>query len=172
MPQIEVSFDIDANGILKVSAKDRGTGKEQNITISGSGGLSDDEIKEMVTDAEGHAEEDQERRRKVEAHNRLDQMIYTTEKTFEETKEKLSAEDKGEFETTLADARKALESDDTEAMDGAAEKLTALAHKMAEKIYQDAGAGQPGGPTDGGQAAPADEEEVIDAEYVDVEDKD
>jgi molecular chaperone DnaK len=172
VPQIEVSFDIDANGILKVSAKDKGTGKEQNITITGSGGLSDDEIKAMVSDAEGHADEDRERRKKVEAHNRLDQAIYATEKSFEETKEKLSAEDKGEFESTLADARKALESDDLETMEGAIQKLTSLSHKMAEKIYQEAGGAGAAGPSEGQQeAASGDDEEVIDAEYVDVDDK-
>jgi molecular chaperone DnaK len=145
VPQIEVSFDIDANGILKVSAKDKGTGKEQNITITGSGGLSDNEIKEMVTDAEGHADEDRERRKKVEAHNRLVQMIYATEKTFEETKDKLSTEDKG-----------------------AIESLTGLSHKMAEKIYQQTG-GDPGaGPGESQEATAEEDDEVIDAEYVDV----
>jgi molecular chaperone DnaK len=174
MPQIEVSFDIDANGILKVSAKDKGTGKEQNITITGSGGLSDNEIKEMVTDAEGHAEEDQERRKKVETHNRLDQMIYATEKTFEETKEKLSAEDQGQFESTLAEARAALESDDTASMESAVESLTALSHKMAEKIYQESGGDPTGGAgaADGQEATAESDDEVIDAEYVDVGDKD
>jgi molecular chaperone DnaK len=168
VPQIEVSFDIDANGILKVSAKDKGTGKEQNITITGSGGLSDNEIKEMVTDAEGHADEDLERRKKVEAHNRLDQMIYATEKTFEETKEKLSTEDKGEFESALAEAKKALESDEAEAMEGAIESLTGLSHKMAEKIYQQTG-GDPGaGPGESQEATAEEDDEVIDAEYVDV----
>jgi molecular chaperone DnaK len=178
VPQIEVSFDIDANGILKVSAQDKGTGKEQNITITGSGGLKDEEIKEMVTDAEGHAEEDKERRRKVETHNRLDQMIYSTEKTFEETKEKLSADDQGEFETALGEAKKALESDEVATMEGAIESLTALSHKMAEKIYEQTGGG-PGGPGAGagaegeGQEASgkADDDEVIDAEYVDVGEK-
>ena len=177
MPQIEVSFDIDANGILKVSAKDKGTGKEQNITITGSGGLGDDEIKEMVSDAEGHADEDRDRRKKVEAHNRLDQMIYATAKTFEETKEKLSAEDQGEFESTLGEARKALETDEVEAMEGAIESLTALSHKMAEKIYEQTGGDPSGGPgsgadpAEGQEAAAEDDDEVIDAEYVDVDEK-
>jgi molecular chaperone DnaK len=134
LPQIEVSFDIDANGILKVSAKDRGTGKEQNITITGSSGLAENEIEKMVKDAESHADEDRERRRKVEAHNRLDQMIYSTEKTLDEHKEKLPAEDRGEFESALADARKTLESDELEAMEAAIEKLTALSHKLAERM--------------------------------------
>ena len=173
MPQIEVSFDIDANGILKVSAKDKGTGKEQNITITGSGGLDDDEIKSMISDAEGHADEDRERRKKVETHNRLDQMIYATEKTFEETKEKLSAEDKGEFESALGDARKALESDAVETMESAIESLTALSHKMAEKIYAQTADGDGGeGPGDGQGGAADQDDEVIDAEYVDVGEKD
>jgi molecular chaperone DnaK len=171
VPQIEVSFDIDANGILKVSATDKGTGKEQNITITGSGGLGDDEIKEMVEDAEAHADEDRERRKKVETHNRLDQMIYATEQTFDQAKEKLSAEDKGEFESTLAEARKALESEDLATMEGALEGLTTLSHKMAEKMYEQAGDSGAGDPA-GGQAPPAaEEDEVIDAEYVDVDEK-
>ncbi len=146
MPQIEVTFDIDANGILNVSAKDKGTGKEQNITITGSGGLGDDEIENMVSDAEGHAEEDKERRKKVEAHNRLDQMIYATEKTFEETKEKLSAEDKGEFESALARRQEGARVGRRRGHGGRhIDRSTAQAHKMAEKIYQQTGGG-PDGP--------------------------
>jgi len=173
VPQIEVAFDIDANGILNVSAKDLGTGKEQNITISGSGGLVDDEINRMVQDAETHSEEDKNRRQKVEARNRLDQLIYTTEKTLEEHKEKLPAEEKDNLEKTLADAKQALESDDLSALEQSLNNLTQASHKLAEVMYQSAGQeGSAGGPgaTPGPEPATEDDE-VIDAEYVDVEDK-
>ena len=182
VPQIEVTFDIDANGIVNVSAKDQGTGKEQKITISASSGLSENEIEQMVDDAESHAEEDKERRKKVEARNQLDTLTYQTEKTYEENKEKLSAEVKGQMEEALADAKKALEGEDTDAMEAAVEKLNQVAHKLAEAMYQTEGAQagapggaqpggpQPGGPEAGGQSADsADDDEVIDAEYVDVE---
>ena len=173
VPQIEVAFDIDANGILNVSAKDLGTGKEQQITISGSGGLGEDEIDRMVTDAEAHADEDKERRKKVESKNQLDQLIYTTEKTLEEHKEKLGAEDIGALESALADARKALESGELSALESASQALTQASHKLAEAMYQqtaqDSGPGEGDGPTSEGGAS--DDGEVIDAEYVDVEDK-
>ena len=180
VPQIEVTFDIDANGIVNVSAKDQGTGTEQKITISASSGLSESEIDQMVDDAESHAEEDKERRKKVEARNTLDTLTYQTEKTYEENKEKLSAEDKGQMEEALADAKKALEGEDTDAMEAAVEKLNQAAHKLAEAMYQTDGAqagapgGEPGaqaGPEAGGDSADSagDDDEVIDAEYVDVE---
>jgi molecular chaperone DnaK len=171
VPQIEVAFDIDANGILNVSAKDLGTGKEQNITISGSGGLGESEIERMVKDAESHSEEDQERRQKVDAHNRLDQLIYTTEKTFDEHKDKLPAEEKGNLERAVEEAKQALESDDLATLEGSITKLTEASHKLAEVMYQTTGdqgdGAAPQDPTaaDSGSA----DEEVIDAEYVDVE---
>ncbi len=168
MPQVEVTFDIDANGILNVSAKDRGTGKEQQITITASSGLSEDEISSMVEDAEAHSEEDQERRKLVEQRNQLDQLVYATSKTFEEHKDKLGAEEISELEGALEDSKKALEGDDAEEMESAIQRLTQASHKLAEIMYKEqaeaAGAGaEPG-------SAPADEDEVIDAEYVDVED--
>jgi molecular chaperone DnaK len=173
MPQVEVTFDIDANGILNVSAKDLGTGKEQKITISAQGGLADQDIKKMVTDAESHAAEDKERRRKVEARNRLDQVIYATEKTYEENKEKLAADIKGDLESALADAKKALESDDMAQMEQAAERLTQASHKLAEAMYRQqetpGGPSAEAGPSRPGGAASGDE--VIDAEYVDVGDE-
>ncbi len=164
MPQIEVAFDIDANGILNVSAKDLGTGKEQKITISASGALPEDEIKKMVKDAEAHSEEDKQRRRKVEERNQLDQLIYVTEKTLEEHRDKLAAEPRGEVERALEEAKKALDSDSLETMQGAAQRLTQASHKLAEAMYssQAATAGA-AGPRGGGAA----EEEVIDAEVVD-----
>ena len=173
MPQIEVSFDIDANGILNVSAKDLGTGKEQNITISGSGGLADDEIHRMVKDAETHSDEDQTRRQKVEARNRLDQLIYTTEKTLEEHKDKLPADEQGNLDKALADAKQALESDDLSALEESLNSLTQASHKLAEVMYESVGsqAAASGPETPGGPESTTDDGEVIDAEYVDVEDK-
>ena len=171
VPQIEVAFDIDANGILNVSAKDLGTGKEQNITISGSGGLGDDDINRMVKDAETHSDEDKTRRQKVEARNRLDQLIYTTEKTFEEHKEKLPAEDMGNLDRALTDAKQALESDDLQTLENSVNELTQASHKLAEVMYQGSG-GDPGadgtgaGPTPGPEPTTEDDSEVIDAEYV------
>jgi molecular chaperone DnaK len=181
VPQVEVAFDIDANGIVHVSAKDLGTGKEQNITITASSGLKDNDIERMVKEAESHRGEDQERRKQVEARNKLDSLVYSTEKTYDEHKEKLGPDEKGELERALADAKKALEGDDAAAMDQAAERLTKASHKLAEVMYRQQqqgggagptpggapGAGQPGGGA--GSAGSADE--VIDAEYVDVDEK-
>ena len=176
VPQVEVAFDIDANGIVHVSAKDLGTGKEQNITITASSGLKDQDIERMVKEAESHRSEDQERRKQVEAHNKLDSLVYATEKTYDEHKEKLGPDEKGELERALADAKKALEGDDAAAMDRAADSLTKASHKLAEVMYRqqqpgggDAGPG-PGGPGGGGAAAGRQgsgaSDEVIDAEYV------
>ena len=176
IPQIEVTFDIDANGIVNVSAKDLGTGKEQKITITASSGLSDDEIKNMVSDAESHSEEDKKRREQVEARNQLDSLVYQTQKTYDEHKEKLDAEVKGQIESALEEGKKALESDDTAAMKQATESLTQASHKLAETMYQSSGAQTPGaGAEAGGPAAGAGaseggaDDEVIDAEYVDVD---
>jgi molecular chaperone DnaK len=174
VPQIEVAFDIDANGIAHVSAKDLGTGKEQKITITASSGLADSDIERMVKDAEAHRAEDQERRRQVEARNKLDGLVYSTEKTYDEHKEKLGPDDKGELERAIAQAKSALEGDDTAAMERAAETLTRASHKLAEVMYrQQAGGAGPaggpgGGPAGGGPSGASDE--VIDAEYVDVND--
>ena len=176
VPQVEVAFDIDANGIVHVSAKDLGTNKEQKITISASSGLKDDDIERMVKDAESHSAEDKERRQQVEARNKLDSMIYSTEKTYEEHKEKLGPDEKGELERALADARKALEGEPSAAeLEAAFERLTKASHKLAEVMYSQQAGGQGpggGGPTAGGPggaggasgAGAADED--IDAEYV------
>ncbi len=174
MPQIEVAFDIDANGIVHVSAKDLGTGKEQNITITASSGLNDKDIERMVREAESHRSEDQERRKQVEARNKLDSLVYSTEKTYDEHKEKLGPDEKGELEQALAGAKKALEGDEAAQMDSAAERLTKASHKLAEVMYrqQQAGGGEAGGPAPGGPGAGAGQQsggaadEVIDAEYV------
>jgi molecular chaperone DnaK len=172
MPQIEVAFDIDANGIVHVSAKDLGTGKEQKITITASSGLNDTDIERMVKEAESHRSEDQERRRQVEARNKLDTLIYQTEKTYDEHKEKLGPDHKGELERAIAEAKKALEGEQSASdMEAAAERLTKASHKLAEVMYgqqQGGGAGPAGGPTGGGGATggAGASDEVIDAEYV------
>jgi molecular chaperone DnaK len=167
VPQVEVAFDIDANGITHVSAKDLGTGKEQRITITASSGLTDNDIDRLVKEAESHRSEDQERRKQVEARNHLDTLIYQTEKTFQEHKEKLGADQKGEMESALAEAKKVLEGEPTvAAMEEATEKLSKASHKLAEVMYQQPGGGA--GPTAGGDAGPGagSSDEVIDAEYV------
>jgi molecular chaperone DnaK len=176
VPQIEVTFDIDANGIVNVSAKDLGTGKEQKITITASSGLSEKDIEEMVHDAESHAEEDKKRREQVEARNQLDSLVYQTQKTYDEHKEKLDADTKGQIESALEEAKKALEGDDAAAMKQAAEKLTQSSHKLAEAVYQGASGAQaqPGPGAAAGETADGTgggDDEVIDAEYVDVDEE-
>ncbi|RLE27620.1 MAG: molecular chaperone DnaK [Acidobacteria bacterium] len=173
VPQIEVTFDIDANGILHVAAKDRGTGVEQKIQITGSSGLSENEISKMIDEAQAHAGDDETRRREIESRNKLDGLIYSTEKLLSENKEKLGEDDVASIEGVLTEAKSALEDGSPEAMDSAFEKLTAASHKVAESLYQSQGqqaapeAGvQEQPPSDGGAGA---EEEVIDAEYVDVD---
>jgi molecular chaperone DnaK len=184
-PQIEVAFDIDANGIVHVSAKDLGTGKEQKITITSSSGLSDSEIDRMVKEAESHSDEDKERRQQVETRNQLDALVYNTEKTYNEHKEKLGADEKGQLEQALAEAKQALESEDTAKMKQATSRLEQASHKLAEHLYQGQGAagsapggdGAAPGQGAGGQGAGRQKpgggasDEVIDAEYVDVDDK-
>jgi molecular chaperone DnaK len=174
VPQIEVTFDIDANGIMNVSAKDLGTSKEQKITITASSGLAKDEIDRMVTDAQAHAEEDRKRREEIESKNRLDSLVYSSEKTFNENKAKLSGADVSAFEAALADAKKALEAGGTESMNAAGERLQQASHKIAEAIYKGA-AGEPAGPESASPSSSAPgagkEDEVIDAEYVDTEKK-
>jgi molecular chaperone DnaK len=173
VPQIEVAFDIDANGIVNVSAKDLGTGKEQKITISGSSGLQEADIKRMVRDAEEHSTDDRDRRAKAEARNRLDSLIYTSERSLGEHKDKLSPEDQGKLEEALSEAKRALESGDAAAMDAAAKKLTEASHRLAEHMYQQGPQGQGPGAAGAGPSAGArpgaSSDEVIDAEYVDVD---
>jgi molecular chaperone DnaK len=181
VPQVEVAFDIDANGIMNVSAKDLGTGKEQKITITASSGLNKDEIDRMVKDASAHSEEDRKRREEIEAKNKLDSLIYSVDKSFNENKAKLDPGDIGNVESALADARKALEAGGAENMNQAAERLQQASHKLAEAMYKNAASGaqpggdggsQPGG--SGGSASgdrPSSEDEVIDTEYVDAEKK-
>ncbi len=178
IPQVEVTFDIDANGILHVSAKDLGTGKEQKIQITASSGLKDEEIQNMVRQAEQHADEDRQRRDEVESRNRLDSLIYSTEKLVTENQEKVPAPQKGEIEAAIAEAKKALETGKKDGMDAAYEKLTKASHHLAEEIYRGAAAAgghaEPGGSGAGPTPPPAGaagEGDVVDAEYVDVEPK-
>jgi molecular chaperone DnaK len=177
LPQIEVSFDIDANGILNVSAKDRGTGKEQKITITSSSGLAEDEIKEMVADGETHAEEDRRKREEIEARNQADNLVYNTEKILTENRDKISDDDAKAVEDAVADTKKAMEGDDVEAINKAVENLTQASHRLAEVMYQSAPQGgqepppdDPEGSSEGTSEGQPDDE-VIDAEYVDVDEK-
>ena len=175
IPQVEVTFDIDANGIMHVSAKDLGTGKEQKIQITASSGLSEQEIQKMVREAEQHSGEDQERRAEVESRNRLDSLVYSTERLLKENQEKIPEAQRGDMEAALGDAKRALEEGKKPAMDAAFEKLTSASHRFAEEIYRSAPAA-PAQPAAGGAEAgpttpPPAEGDVVDAEYVDVEPK-
>jgi molecular chaperone DnaK len=178
VPQIEVTFDIDANGILNVTAKDQATGKDQKITITSSSGLSKEEVERMAKDADAHSAEDKAAREVIESKNQLDGMVYNIEKMFREHGDKITGDERQQVENALADAKKALESNDKTQMDSAREKLTTASHKLAEQMYKATAAqGQPGpqaGPTPGSEPhanEPKKDEGVIDAEYVDVEDK-
>jgi molecular chaperone DnaK len=183
VPQIEVTFDIDANGILNVTAKDMATGKDQKITITSSSGLSKEEVERMAKDAEAHSEEDKKRREEIDSRNQLDSLVYSVEKMLREHGDKISGSERGDVENALADAKKALEGGDKAAMDRARETLTSASHKLAEAMYRAAqpaggqagaqpgpGAGA-GTPPPGGNGEAKKEGGVIDAEYVDVEDK-
>ncbi len=170
VPQIEVTFDIDANGILHVSAKDLGTGKEQSIQITASSGLSDEEINKMVQDAETHASEDKNKRELIEARNQADGLAYTTEKSLTEHGEKLDSATKQQIEEALADLKKAIEGEDPEEIKKKSETLAQASHKLAEMMYaqsQDDGAA---GDADSG-AADAAGDDVVDAEFEDVDEK-
>ncbi|MCL4692867.1 MAG: molecular chaperone DnaK [Candidatus Hydrogenedentes bacterium] len=142
LPQIEVAFDIDANGIVHVSAKDLGTGKEQKIRIESSSGLSEADIDRMVKDAESHAEEDKKRRKEIEVRNNADALLYSTEKTLSEHGGKVSAEDKANIESAVNELREALKGDNVSRIESAAEKVTTASHKLAEAMYQQATAQQ------------------------------
>ena len=167
VPQIEVTFDIDANGIVKVSAKDKGTGKEQQITISGSTALSDDEVDRMVKDAEAHAEEDKKQKEEVEVRNQTDSLCYSTEQTLNELGDKVSADVKSKAEAAIADAKKALEGSDVEAIKAAGESLQSVAYELAQVVYADARQ-----QTDGAAGAQPADDDVVDADYEVVDDED
>ncbi|WP_293814749.1 molecular chaperone DnaK [uncultured Parolsenella sp.] len=168
VPQIEVTFDIDANGIVKVTAKDKGTGKEQQITISGSTALSDDEVDRMVKDAESHAEEDKKHKDEIEVRNQTDSLAYSTEQTVKELGDKVPADMKQQADDAVAEAKKALEGTDIDAIKAAGEKLQEVGHKLAEVVYSSAqaDAGQAG--AQGGAQGGSDD--VVDADYEVVDD--
>ncbi len=168
IPQIEVSFDIDANGIVNVGAKDLATGKEQSITITSSSGLSKDEIDEMVKGAEANREEDQKLRQAVEAKNHLDTAIFTTERSLEENKANVEASLASEVEAALAEAKEKLDSGDLDAMKAAEERLTKAAHAMAEQLYKNTQASGEETTGEKPQDGPGDDEDVVDAEYTEV----
>ncbi len=171
VPQVEVTFDIDANGILNVSAKDLGTGKEQKITITASSGLSKEDIDKMVKDAQSHSDEDQKRRAEIETRNHLDSLVYNTEKTLSENRSKLPESDAKALDEELASARSALESGDADRMKAARESLEKASHRLAEAMYKGAAAGGAENPEGQAQTPPPgasrEEDQVIDAEYVD-----
>jgi molecular chaperone DnaK len=180
VPQVEVTFDIDANGILNVTAMDRATKNEQKITISSSSGLSKDEVDRMAKDAESHSADDRKNRDAIEARNRADAMIYNIEKTLKEHRDKVGEEEAKNIETAIADTKKAMQAGSTEEINAATDKLTAASHKLAEAMYK-ASAATPGGdgtgagPQPGAGAGPSAEskkkDDVVDAEFVDVDDK-
>jgi molecular chaperone DnaK len=177
VPQIEVAFDIDANGILHVSAKDRGTGQEQKIEITSPSGLSEDEINRMVDEAKSHAGEDEERRQQIDVRNKLDGLVYATEKLVNDNREKLPESDAKSIDDALVEAKKVLEEGSVEQMEAAHEKLTQASHQVAAVLYQSASAegggasdnGPDAGATGGGEGSTSADDDVIDAEYVDVD---
>jgi len=171
IPQIEVAFDIDANGILNVHARDTATNREQKITITASSGLSKEEVERMQKDATAHADEDRRRVAEVEARNRLDTLVYSVDKLLRENRDKIAEDDAKQTQAALDDARKALNEGGLDRMNAAFEALTQASHKLAEAMYQKAGAGAGGGSEAAGGKGDgkAKEGEVIDAEYVDVD---
>ena len=178
VPQIEVTFDIDANGILNVTAKDRATNNEQKITITSSSGLSKEEVEKMAKDAEAHAADDRKQRDTIEAKNKADAMVYNVDKTLKEHRSKISDADAKEIEDALAETKKAIGENDPDRINAATDRLTAASHKLAEAMYK-AASSQPGGqspPSDGGQTGGDQgkkdgKDNVVDAEFVDVDDK-
>jgi len=170
VPQIEVTFDIDANGIVNVSAKDKGTGKEQQIRIQASGGLADDEIERMVKDAESHAEEDKKRRALVEAKNQGEALIHSTEKMLADNADKIAASDKSTVETAVADLRSALERDDLTEIESRTQALSQASMKLGEAMYS----GGPGGGADDDTGAAGgtgeSKDDVVDADFEEVRD--
>src|SRR6185503_5220090 len=176
VPQVEVTFDIDANGIVNVSAKDLGTGREQKITITASSGLAKEEIDKMMRDAESHAEEDRLARERIEARNKLDGMIYSTEKTLSEHRDKVDASMASDIEAAVAEAKGKLDSNDAGEINAAYDRLVKSSHKLAEIMYQQASSQAAGGQSSdtgasGAAAGGGGDDTVIDADFVDVDDK-
>jgi molecular chaperone DnaK len=170
IPQIEVTFDIDANGIVNVSAKDKGTGKEQQIRIQASGGLSDGDIEKMVKDAEAHAEEDKKRKAAVEAKNHAESLVHSTEKALAEHGSKVGEVERRAIENTLADLKEALKGTDAEAITAKTNALAQASMKLGEAMYKQAEQQQPGGGPDAGAAGDAKQDDVVDAEFTEVDD--
>ena len=174
VPQVEVTFDIDANGIVNVSAKDMGTGKEQSIQITASSGLSDQDIDKMVKDAESHADEDKKKQELIEARNQADTLVYTTEKSLRDIGDKVDAVLKADIENKIEELKKILESDDAEAIKQGANDLAQASHKLAEQLYaqksQSGGGPEAGGPDAGDQQPPSEsqDDDVVDADYTEV----
>ena len=179
VPQIEVTFDIDANGIVNVSAKDLGTGVEQHITITSSTNMSKEDVEKAVKEAEQFAAEDAKRKEEIDTRNQADQMVYQSEKALEEMKDKLDAGEVSELETEINKVKEALKGTDTEAIKTATESLTQAFYKVSEKMYQQAGGDQGAGPNPGpdmggaapGGAAPGGNDDVVDADYAVVDDQ-
>jgi molecular chaperone DnaK len=174
---VEVTFDIDANGILNVTAKDRATNNEQKITITSSSGLSKDEVEKMARDAESHSADDRKKKEEIEARNRADAMVYNVEKMLKEHRDKISEADAKNVEAAVEDVKKAMADGGADALNSATDKLTQASHKLAEAMYKAQSAG-PNGASGAGagaaQGAPTEEkpkDNVVDAEFVDVEDK-
>ncbi len=170
VPQIEVTFDLDANGILHVSAKDVGTNKEQSIRITASSGLTEAEIEKMKKDAELHADEDKKRKAVIEARNHADSMVHMAEKSLKDLGDKVDASTKGNVENEISKVKKAMESEDAEAIKAATESLTQASHKLAELMYAQASqGGAPGADTGaaGGKKG-KDEDDVVDADFEEV----
>jgi len=170
MPQIEVTFDIDANGILNVNAKDKATGKEQSIVIKASSGLSDDEIEQMVKDAEANAEADKKFEEMIQVRNTADGMVHATKKTLEEAGDKATEEEKSAIEAAIAEVEEALKGDDKDAIEAATTKLTEASSGLAQKMYQEQAAQQQAGGDDGAQQEGGKDDDVVDAEFEEVKD--
>ena len=177
VPQIEVTFDIDANGIVNVSAKDKGTGKEQQIRIQASGGLSEREIEQMVKEAQEHAEEDRQRKEQIEARNHADSLIYSTEKSLKEHGDKVGAADRAAIEQGIADLRGVLDSADVQTLRSKTESLAQLAMKLGEAMYRaqqseaaGGGGGDGGAGGGGGGGGKSGDDNVVDADFEEVED--
>jgi molecular chaperone DnaK len=169
VPQIEVTFDIDANGIVNVSAKDLGTGKEQSIRIQPSSGLSEEEIQRIIKEAEAHAAEDEKRKRLIELRNQADTLIYSTEKSMKDLEGKLDSALKAELEEKIAELKKVMDGEDEQAIKNAMDALTSASHKLAEQLYQQQQSAQAGGATaqggTGGATGSNQDDDVVDAEY-------
>jgi molecular chaperone DnaK len=170
VPQIEVTFDIDANGIVNVSAKDKGTGKEQQIRIQASGGLSDTDIDKMVKDAEAHAEEDKKKKELVEAKNHGEALVHSTEKSLTDYGDKVSEADKSAIEAAVAELKSTMEGDDVEAIQAKTQALSQAAMKLGEAMYQASQAGAEGADGAAPEGGAEKNEDVVDADFEEVDD--